>query len=61
MEERHINYFSSGENFENVKAFPPTPLLDREEEKCPLSSRETKNDQYYIYIEILVINIAIYY
>ena len=38
----HNNYFSSEENFEKAKASPPTPRLDREEEKSALSSRGAK-------------------
>ena len=44
MEERHINYFSSDENNEKIKATPPNPLLDREEDKAPLLSEGKKID-----------------
>ena len=44
MEERHINYFSSDQNNEKIKASPPTPLPDREEDKAPLSSEGKKID-----------------
>ena len=44
MEERHINYFSSDENNEKIKATPPNPLLDREEDKAPLFSEGKKID-----------------
>ena len=32
----HYNYFSSEENFGKAKVSPPSPFLDREEEKSAL-------------------------